>query len=195
MTWIDVVAEVTKLLGDRTDVESRVPNWVKWAQFRIGLKWYHPELETFQTGVYEVGSGTLSIPLDCMGIIALRDETKKVKLEVWNMQQIASCDLTQSGDPTAYCRYGQNFYFNKKVSAANAYTLWYYKRAVSEALSLNERWEEPICLLAASIANASLFDTDRATYFDALFKNVIMMIPEAKALDSRNWDFPIQVVL
>jgi len=110
-----------------------------------------------------------------LSLYSLRDDTNKCVLEgPLEFRDIMEMDVTISGNPTQYARYGNSIYFNRTTGASIVYTMYYIKRpadiATTETTALPREFDFPVELRATQlILETPLHETDHAAEYGARY--------------------------
>ena len=134
-----------------------------------------------------------------LAIYALRDTTNKKILEgPKQYRDLLEIDVTVTGDPTHYARYGNTIYFNRTTDASTAYTLYYYKRPTaltgSTATVIPVEYDYPIELRATQIMlETPLHETDHAAEYGGRIIQWLLERVSPEALAAEDADFGLEI--
>lgn len=153
-------------LGERTDIDSRVDDWINTAYMTLTCKslfpelrqpFIFPELETSTSSDTTDGTAYISAPTDALFVRTCWDSTSDKKLtkialrDYWD--KTGRADTDSEGAPTEWVRHGSYIYLSPTPDDTYSITVYYRKRptALSEDADttvIGAEWDEIIQRLA-----------------------------------------------
>ena len=215
-----IVDNVERNIGNRTDLETQVGTAVNQAYRdvvlmkvpRPGGGYFYPidycySLHTSAT--LTVASGNQSFALtdasggstaitdadQVLAIYQIRDTTNKKPLEgPINHRDLMEKDVTQTGTPSQYSRFGNSIYFNRTTDASTAYQVYYYRRPTtlsgSTATVIPIEYDYAVELRATQIIlETPLHETDHAAEYAAQLVSWMQTRCDPEALAAEDLDF------
>ena len=144
--------ELVALLGNRTDITSaRRYLWLNNAQKELAYAFPYFQNADKVTTSMVIAQSSYALPSNCVAIYSIRDITLKRKIMRSSFRKFDNIDALQSGNPTHYCRFGNQFELTPVPSAANSMLLRFGKSITSmsnptDEPTLSDPWHEVILL-------------------------------------------------
>ena len=144
--------ELVALLGNRTDITSaRRYLWLNNAQKELAYAFPYFQNADKVTTPMVISQSSYALPSNCVAIYSIRDITLKRKIMRSSFRKFDNIDALQSGNPTHYCRFGNQFELTPVPSAANSMLLRFGKSITSmsnptDEPTLSDPWHEVILL-------------------------------------------------
>jgi hypothetical protein len=152
--------------------QTRLRRWINQAYLRVAMPrtYPHPELQTTQTITLVTSTQSYSLDSTRWAVDHIRYVTRNRTLKRVSKEALDRVDVTASGEPSWWARWGNAVYLNRTPSTAeNGHTLhahvWNIPTAMSSPTStttLRDIFDEPIVELAASLGWRRLGDFARA---------------------------------
>lgn len=150
----ELVSELTSLLGNRSTnaiASARYYLWLNNTEIELASAFQFFQIEKIVTAPMVVGQSRYSLPTDLLAIYSLRDTTKKRKISRSHYRKFDNLDLSTSGDPSHYVRFGAYFELTPLPNATNTMQLRYAKNLTPMTVAASEPslpvpWHEIILL-------------------------------------------------
>ena len=157
MNFLQLYTELKSNLGNRSTTTGvctldRLKLWLNNAEIEIASAFAFFQTEIVATASMVVGQVSYSVPDDCIAIYDLRDNTVKRRIMRSHYRKFDNVDLSISGDPTHYIRYGNCIYLGPQVpQATNQMQMRYCGKLTamandSDDPTLAQPWHECILL-------------------------------------------------
>lgn len=214
-----LVANVERNIGNNTSFTTQVQNAVNQAYLDIlmmkiprpGGGFYRPidfAYGLHTSGTITVASGNQSFALtsvsgissadDVLAVYGLRDTTNNWMLAgPKQFRELLEKDVSASGTPTDYSRYGNSIYFNFTTDASTNYTLYYYKRPAAlsgtSTTDIPKEFDYAIELRATQIIfETPLQETDNATLYAQRLQEWLLSRIDVDELSAEDADFGLE---
>ena len=199
LTWANIKTEATSELRERTDISTRVENWIRQSFLEVAYGYRFHELETSDT--FTVSNDT-EITFTEAGItnikhiLSLRDVTNKRKVNPAPFRYIDNI-ATRIGAPSRYCRFGSTIMFDSSITTEISFRLRYRKSVTEPVYSgttypdTPDEWDEVILLLAVARGFEALFEPNMANTFEQRAMRLIAKIPTDEFVEAEDDNFGI----
>jgi len=177
---------VSRNLGNRTDIDTLINEWINSAYLDIITIGKLPELGHFapipipeldgeadqatSAGIYEYPK-----PTNCLFIVTMRDTTNDNPIKQRGFRWFQRYRTTTNGYPGVYATYGGNFYLDPPPSGIFNLDIFHRKKVTVPAMSADtdtpvagEEWHEAIELAATYRGARSLNHPDKAQWLGDL---------------------------
>ena len=192
--------ELVALVGNRTDITSaRRYLWLNNAQKELAYAFPYFQNADKVTTPMVIAQSSYALPLNCVAIYSIRDITLKRKIMRSSFRKFDNIDALQSGNPTHYCRFGNQFELTPVPSAANSMLLRFGKSITSmsnptDEPTLPDPWHEVILLGAEARAWRALRMLDQM----AIVKNEYLQLLRSREpeweIEESDEEFGLEVV-
>lgn len=196
-TWDLIKQEAILELKSRTDIDTRVENWLREAYLEVAYGYRFHDLET--SVIFSLGNDD-EMSFEHMGaqdlkfVLTLRDMTNKRKVLPATFKYIDT--LGDNIDvPRHYCRFAKSLLFDGTPSTSIQYRLR-YKRQIHEPIFAGtpikpvnspdtpDEWDEVIRLLAVARGFEAMFEPDNATRVETRAARLIARLPTEEQVDA-----------
>ena len=162
-------SELKLSLGNRSAVaiaNSRYDLWLNNTQIELASAFQFFQIEKKVTASMVIAQSHYALPSDLLAIYDLRDNTVKRKIRRSHYRKFDNLDLSTTGDPTHYVRFGDYFELTPIPKATNTMQLRYCKTLTamtndSDNPTLPQPWHEIILLGAEARGWKSLGEIKR----------------------------------
>ena len=192
--------ELVALVGNRTDITpARRYLWLNNAQKELAYAFPYFQNADKVTTPMVIAQSSYALPSNCVAIYSIRDITLKRKIMRSSFRKFDNIDALQSGNPTHYCRFGNQFELTPVPSAANSMLLRFGKSITSmsnptDEPTLPDPWHEVILLGAEARAWRALRMLDQM----AIVKNEYLQLLRSREpeweIEESDEEFGIEVV-
>lgn len=185
----DMVTEVIRRLGNRTNLTGTAVDWVTQSYLELGtraqiLDRYGnrlPEMQQSYKRNLVIGSRTYIQPTGCLFIASIRNNTKDYPLTHQRLRKFQSTLSTTNGVPERWARWRNEYMVDPPPVATDEIQIDYYGKPTSFALAesvttLPDYLDHAIILGAVALGFEELLEFDRADK---------MWASQAKYIDSR----------
>ena len=192
--------ELVALVGNRTDITSaRRYLWLNNAQKELAYAFpYFQNADKVTTSMI-IAQSSYALPLNCVAIYSIRDITLKRKIMRSSFRKFDNIDALQSGNPTHYCRFGNQFELTPVPSAANSMLLRFGKSITSmsnptDEPTLPDPWHEVILLGAEVRAWRALRMLDQMTIVKNEYLQLLRSREPEWEIEESDEEFGLEVV-
>lgn len=194
LKWDGILTEAKLELKSRSDIDTRLQNWLREAYLEVAYGYRFHELEkavTFLLGNTNEASFEYIKATDLKFVMSIRDQTNKRRIPAASFRHIDSVS-DNVATPSRYCRFAAGLLFNGIPATSIEYKLR-YKRKITEPIfsgtQINapdtpEEWDEVIRLLAVSRGFEALFEPDNANRIETRVQRLIARLPAEEEVDS-----------
>jgi hypothetical protein len=165
-----LVAELKYVLGDRDDLDTHYPNWVRRAYAHISQTTELPEGEEDATIDMVVSQRPYALPSDFFSIYSLRNNETDTRMFQVSPAQYETLLITATGHPDRYTVFKGQVYVHPTPDDTDELGLHYRKILpdLSTGASVHllpDVWDQIIIQLAAAYGFEFTNELERATYF------------------------------
>lgn len=198
----ELYAELRLLLGNVSSSaisDTRLTLWLNNAETELASAFQFFSTEKRATASMSVGQTEYSLPTDCIAIYDLRDNTEKRKIRRAHYRKFDNIDVSVTGDPSHYIRYGNYLVLYPTPDATNTMQLRYCKTLTAMSTStstptLPAPWHECILLGAEYRGWRAVGEYKRA----ALAKNEYLSMVRSRSaeweIEDSDEEFGLEVV-
>jgi hypothetical protein len=149
-TWAQAVTEVTLALGNRSDISTRVPQWLNEAQFLmakcdIELPRLEQTVSSFitvaGTAEYALTATPFSNPTDLLGIRFVKNLTTGVGMWRMNWDDYRKLVQQASSQPNRWTRKGYTLALDPKPDAVYTLEIDYRRRPALATIEIDGEWQ------------------------------------------------------
>lgn len=200
--WSEIKQEAIRELRSRTDIDTRVENWLREAYQEVAYGYRCYELEKSKTFSLSVNASEVDFEdiftndtPDIKHTLSMRDLTSGRKIVKSSFRRLDTLTIS-SGVPVEYCRFGNSYLFNAIVQrTAIQYRVRYRKQIAEPDFSGNalpetpSEWDEVIRLKAVARGFAALFEPESAAEKINTVNLLIASLPIDEFVDTEdnNW--------
>jgi hypothetical protein len=152
-TYDDIKAEVTKRLGNRQDLSTRIDQWAMdaFTELTQAPKASFRELDALYEFTAPANGPRVAVPADFWFILSLRDPTRKLDQVHW---QVLDRTYRTLGIPTRFARYQDNIELDP-IPAQDHQMVMRYRRRLPKLVSglsipLEREWHEILVVLTVA---------------------------------------------
>lgn len=120
--YTDLVAHVTWVLSNRTDVSTYAGRWVNWAYLDLWNKVEAHSKESITSGTLTIAQNYISIPATTTQV--LRVTITDIPLEKEEWREFTKIQTFASAKPSKYYIYADRIYFDTAPDDDYAYDVW-----------------------------------------------------------------------
>lgn len=193
-TWAQIKSEAILDLKNRTDIGTRVENWLREAFLEVAYGYRFHELEGTATftllSANEKTFAAMGVT-DLKFILSLRDTTNKRRIIPASFRYLDNL-ADNVTVPRYYCRFASGLLFDGSPSTSVSYRMR-YKRKVTEPVYAGdvypdtpEEWDEVIRLLAVSRGHHALHEADNAATVEQRAQRLIARLPVDEEVDAED---------
>ena len=162
--------EVKLALGNRTDVDTQITNWVKRGYQHLTQTVEFPEAETLATQVLVVGQRAYALPTDFFSMYTVRDSTNERRILQISPTDYQMLNTTTQTKPDRYSVFNNFYNVHATPDATDTHQLRYRKMfpelsLITSIHELPEVWEQPIINFAIAFGMEALNEIERAAYY------------------------------
>jgi hypothetical protein len=152
-TYDDIKVEVTKRLGNRQDLSTRIDQWAMdaFTELTQAPKATFRELDALYEFTAQASLPRVAVPGDFWFILSLRDRTRKLDQVHW---QVLDRTYRTLGIPTRFARYQDNIEFDP-IPANDVEMIMRYRRRLPKLVAglpipLEREWHEILVVLTVA---------------------------------------------
>jgi hypothetical protein len=165
-----LVAELKYIMGNRDDLDSYYPNWIRRAYAHIAQIEELPENEENATINMILTQRSYSLPSDFFSIYTLRNVATDTKLFQVSPGEYAKLMTSASGHPDRYTIFKKQLYVHPTPAYTDTLDLNYWRFLPDLTLGssvhlLPDAWDQPIIHLGAAFGFDYTNEIERAAYY------------------------------